>query len=380
MDDMWLKHLNERIPLPDARAQAQARRRWNAVAKPIGSFGLLEDALARIAALTGSADINLSRRAVVVACADNGVVAEGVSQSGPEVTRIICEAIGKGCSSINALAQAARAEVRAFDFGCIERASGPGVIDRRMRAGTGNIAYEPALARDEAKRAFLSGCAVARDLAAEGFRIAVAGEMGIANTTTAAAVACALLGLAPEEAVGRGAGLSDEALAHKAAVVARALAVNQPDACDALDVIAKVGGLDIAALAGLFAGGALARMPIVIDGAISAAAALVAARLVPHSSTCMLASHLSAEPMAQALLDALELRAPLQAGLRLGEGTGGACLLPLLDLACGLYESTTFAEAGIAPYDPACPTTYRPPAKHGCAPLEGAPSVDGSRM
>jgi len=197
-----------------------------------------------------------------------------------------------------------------------------------------------------------TGINLVGELKEQGYQLLVSGEMGIGNTTTSSAMTAALLGLPVEEVTGRGAGLDDEGLKRKVAVIKRALEVNEPDANDALDVLSKLGGFDIAGLAGLFIGGAVHRVPVVIDGYISALSAYTASRLVPSCTQAMLASHMSAEPAARIIMEALGLTAPIQAGLRLGEGTGGICLVPLIDMALGLYNGITFDDSNIEAYDP----------------------------
>lgn len=345
--------LNRRIPLPEEAARAACRAHWDAVAKPLGSLGLLEADIQKIAALTGSPDVRLSRRAVLVLCADNGVVREGVTQTDSGVTRQVARSLAAGTSSVCRMAAQAGCAVVPADLGMLEPAGVPGVLDRRVRAGTGNIAQGPAMTRAEAQQAIQAGIGLARMQKAAGVQILATGEMGIGNTTTSAAVAGVLLGLDAGETVGRGAGLSDAGLSRKRAAVRRAVAVNRPDPADPLDVLAKVGGLDIAGLCGVFLGAALERVPALIDGCISAAAALVAARLCPRARAAMLASHLPAEPTGAPLLHALGLQPLLCAGLRLGEGTGAVAALPLLDMALAVYHGAgSFHDVGVAPYVP----------------------------
>lgn len=346
-----LQALAGAIEPPDEAARQRAQARWDAVAKPLGSLGVLEEDVARIAALTGEVDIDLGTRVVAVLCADNGVVAEGVSQCGSEVTAAVAANIARGVSSVCAMAATARADVFAYDLGMSCPPDAPGIVDMHVARGTGDIAKGPAMARAQAVQAIEAGIVIAADLKARGYGIVVAGEMGIGNTTTASAMASVLLGLPVSDVAGRGAGLSDAGLHRKRAAIERAIAVNAPQADDALDVLARLGGFDIAGLAGLFIGGALHRVPVVIDGLISAVAAYTAARLVPGCECAMLASHVSAEPAARCLLAELGLRPAIDAGLRLGEGTGAVCLLPLLDAALALYNGTTFHETGIRPYE-----------------------------
>lgn len=347
----FLTEAAQRIEPLDAAALAAARRKWNAVAKPIGSLGLLELMVEKIAGLAGSADVRIDKRAVVVLCADNGVVAQGVTQAPSDITTLIAGSVAKGVSSVCKMAQTAGADAFSVDMGMITPSSVEGVIDRSVARGTGDISLGPAMTRAQALRGIGTGIDLVGELKERGYQIIVTGEMGIGNTTTSSAMASVLLGLPVEEVTGRGAGLSDVGLERKKAAISRAIEVNAPDAGDVIDVIAKVGGFDIAGLVGMFIGGAAHRVPIVIDGFISALAAYAAVRLCPGCECAMLASHVSSEPAARVLLEVLGLDAPIHAGMCLGEGTGAVCLLPLLDAALALYNGTTFEETGMDAYE-----------------------------
>jgi len=353
-----------RIAPPNEDARRAAVDKWNAVAKPIGSLGVLEDDVAAIAALTGAPDVCIDKRAVIVLCADNGVVAQGISQCGAEVTRAVAVSVGKGVSSVCSMAHKQGIDAIGVNIGMLDPtdlpggvgaafpAPVPGLIERPVANGTADISVGPAMTREQALQALHTGINLVGELKEQGYQLLVSGEMGIGNTTTSSAMTAALLGLPVEEVTGRGAGLDDEGLKRKVAVIKRALEVNEPDANDALDVLSKLGGFDIAGLAGLFIGGAVHRVPVVIDGYISALSAYTASRLVPSCTQAMLASHMSAEPAARIIMEALGLTAPIQAGLRLGEGTGGICLVPLIDMALGLYNGITFDDSNIEAYDP----------------------------
>ncbi len=329
-------HRLKNIAPPNAAARARAEERWNSIAKPLRGLGLLEDAVIRLAGIYGGESFVLGGRTAVVMCADNGVVSEGVTQTGGEVTALVAAEIAAGRSSVNCLARAFGAETLAVDMGM--NTPVPGTLDRRVASGTANIALGPAMSRADAERAVAVGIDIVRDLKSSGMGIIAAGEMGIGNTTAASAVASALLGLPPEQTVGRGAGLSDAGLERKISAVRRALAVNGADPADPLDILAKLGGFDIGGIAGLYLGGAVYRVPVIIDGFISAAAALIAAEIAPAAKEFMLASHVSKEPAARLLLERLGLCPPITAGLALGEGTGALMLLPLLDGALAVYN------------------------------------------
>lgn len=332
-------------------ARLEALRRWDAVAKPLRSLGAFEAMLAQIAAIQGTADMSLTPRCVLVFCGDHGVVRQGVSQSGSDVTARVALSIAQGTSNINLMAGAAGAAVFAADMGMIENV--PGTLDRRVGAGTADMTQGPAMTRAQAEIALRAGCDLVGEMKQKGYRMIAVGEMGIGNTTAAAALACALLGGSPEQWTGRGAGLSDAGLLRKREAVRRALAINRPDPANALDVLAKVGGFEIAGMAGAFLGGAVHGVPMVIDGMISAVAALIAQRLCPEARRYMFPSHASREPASAALMEALALRPVIDGGMALGEGTGAAMLFPLLDMACAVYAgSHTFGSLGMAAYTP----------------------------
>ena len=333
----------------DAEAMTAAKQRWDAVAKPLGGLGEFENIIIQIAGILGTHKFTLDKRAVVVICADNGVVAEGVTQTGQEVTAAVANNFQSGKTSVCVMAEKAKADVFAVDMGVATDTVG--TLNRKIARGTQNIAKGAAMTREDAKKAVETGIELVRELKEKGYKIIVTGEMGIGNTTTSAAVSSVLLGVEPEAVTGRGAGLSESGLKRKIEVIKRAIEVNKPDRNDVIDVISKVGGFDIAGLAGVFLGGAVYRVPVVIDGFISAAAALCAARLCGKCVDFMIASHVSDEPAAEMILAELGKKAVIRAGMRLGEGTGGVMLLPLLDMAFAVYgEMATFEETEIEAY------------------------------
>ena len=332
-------------------AREQAQWKWDHVAKPLHSLGLLEDMIVKIAGIQGTADVRIDRRCALVFCADHGVVSEGVSQSGSEVTALVAQSIAEGTANINLMASSAHADVYAVDMGMLHPV--PGTIDRRIAAGTANMAKQSALTYEQAKSALQAGMDLVGEMKEKGYQIILTGEMGIGNTTASTAISCTLLGFTPEELTGRGAGLSDAGLVRKRHAIERALSVNQPDANDPVDVLAKVGGLEIAGMAGAFLGGVKHRVPIVVDGVISAVAALVAARICPEAKDFMLPSHMSREPAAMRIMDELNLKPIIHADMALGEGTGAAALLPLLDMALRVYHGPhTFDDLGMEAYSP----------------------------
>ena len=354
MTEPELNQLLSTITPPDEAARAAAHTHWASLAKPLGGLGALETLLEEAAALTGTAQLDFSRRAVLVLCADNGVVAQGVSQTGQEVTRAVAENLAMRRTSVCQMARTAHCDVLPVDMGMAGEPV-PGVRSCRIAAGTTDFTQGPAMSRAEAVQAVGEGIALARELAEDGYRLIATGEMGIGNTTTSSAVAAVLLGQPIETMTGRGAGLSDEGLARKTDAIRRGIAVNTPDAADPLDVLAKLGGFDLAGLCGVFLGGALEGIPVLMDGFISGVAALCAVRLCPAAAKAVFASHCSSEPAARLVLEALGKAPLLTAGLHLGEGTGAVASIPLWDMALAVYDHCySFAEGGITPYTPQC--------------------------
>ena len=349
---MTLQEVLSSITPVDQAAADAARAHWDTVAHPLNSLGLLEDAIVRIASASGTANVDIAKRAVVAMCADNGVVAEGVTQSGQDVTAIIAENMGYGTSSVCRMGKVAGAEVVPVDIGIAVPVTAGRLLQRNIRRGTANLAVEPAMSREECERAILTGVELVKDLAEQGYRLLATGEMGIGNTTTSAAVASVLLGREPGEVTGRGAGLSTEGLRRKVDAIRRGIAVNHPDPNDPVDTVSKVGGLDIAGLAGVFLGGALYHVPVLIDGFISSVSALAAVRLCPDALGYMLASHASNEPAGKMVLEALGLEPFLYARMCLGEGTGAVAVMPLLDMALALYrDMSSFSDINIDAYE-----------------------------
>lgn len=321
----------------DAKAQIEARNRWDSRAKLPNSLGKLEWTVVRLAGICRTASPILNRKQVVVFCADNGVTAEAVSPSDPRITAAQAVNFAEGGGTVNAFARRLGADVLVVDIGMATPCRHTGILSRAIRPGTDNIARGPAMSMEECRTAVETGIALAEEAAARGVSLLITGEMGIGNTTTSSAVASVLLGRPPEEITAKGAG-QPSAVPHKAAVIRRAIALNRPDPKQPLDVIAKVGGLDIAGMCGLYIGGAACSLPVVIDGFISSAAALCAARMAPLCQGYMLPSHCSAEAGGRLLLDALGFSAPIEAGLCLGEGTGGVLGAALLDYALSAYQ------------------------------------------
>jgi nicotinate-nucleotide--dimethylbenzimidazole phosphoribosyltransferase len=350
--DLTLEVIRSRIIPADVKSMEAAKRRWMSVAKPLFSLGKLENAVIKIAGMKGSAEFSLKKRGLIIMCADNGVVNEGVTQTGQSVTAVVADNFTKGEASVAIMSEISGADLFPVDVGMVTDV--PSVTKKELKTsyGTRNMAKEPAMTRDEVWHTIITGIRMAEQLNAQGYDILATGEMGIGNTTTSSAVAAVLLNRPVEEVTGKGAGLTNEGLEKKISVIKHAISLHQPDDKDVLDVLAKVGGLDIAGLTGVFLGGAMCHTPVVIDGFISAVAALCAVRLVPSSGDYMLPSHVSKEPAGQMLLDVLHLSPFLNCDMCLGEGSGAVAVFPLLDMGLQVYlQMSTFEENSIKSYE-----------------------------
>ena len=350
---MKLEEAVSRIRPADETAVKMAEQKWMGLAKPLGSLGLLEDAVIRMAGVFGTEEVRLENRELFVFCADNGVVRNGVSQSDSSVTAAVARALGNGTSTANYMAEPVRCRVLPVDIGMEAHPPFPGLLECPVRRGTDDFTMGPAMSRAECIRAIEAGISLAERSCREGVSIILAGEMGIGNTTTSCAVASVLLQMEPARLAGRGAGLSDEGLERKIRAIEKGIRVNRPDAEDPVDLLSKVGGLDLAALCGLCIGGACFRIPVLLDGFITVTAAALALRLCPACRFALIPGHVSAEPAAGLLLRQLGMEAPVHAGMRLGEGTGALAALALLDLSLAVYNSGhTFGHLGIEAYQP----------------------------
>ncbi len=342
------------IPPIDAAARRAAEARQNALTKPAQSLGRLEELAAALAGMKADPFPRISRKAVIVMAADHGIALEGVSAYPAEVTRQMVLNFLSGGAAINVLARQAGADVCVVDIGVAADfdATLPGLLRRKVARGTRSMACGPAMTRAQAQAAIACGMEVLADVAAQGVDVIGTGDMGIGNTTPSSAIAAVLTGLPVAAVTGRGTGIDDEALAHKVRIIEQALAVNRPDPADALDVLAKVGGLEIAGLAGVMIAAASRRIPVVVDGFISTAAALIAAGLLPDVRSYLIASHQSVEIGHRAMHKHLGLTPLLDLEMRLGEGTGAALAFSLLEAACRiLREMATFDEAGVSGRD-----------------------------
>jgi nicotinate-nucleotide--dimethylbenzimidazole phosphoribosyltransferase len=347
-----LSKLNETIKLIrglDTEAMELASERQDQLTKPQGSLGILEELSIRLAGMMQDEMPSISRKVIIVMAGDHGVVADGVSAFPQEVTPQMVANFAAGGAGINVLARHVGAEVRVVDMGVAAEVDIPGVIHKKVRPGTGNISVEPAMSRDEAIACLEAGISVAQDEINAGADLLGTGDMGIGNTTPSSAILTAFSGAALEHTVGRGTGIGASALEQKREAVRRALEVNRPDVEDGIDVLAKVGGLEIGGLAGVILGAAANRVPVIIDGFISGAAAMIAASICPAAKDYMIASHVSVEPGHKLMLEELGLKPMLFMNMRLGEGTGAALASSLVEASCKIIcEMATFAEAGVA--------------------------------
>jgi nicotinate-nucleotide--dimethylbenzimidazole phosphoribosyltransferase len=354
----WLESISERIEPLDPGATAAAKARLDRLTKPPGSLGRLEDLVVQLAGITGTDMPSTTQPAIVVFAADHGVTAQGVSAYPREVTAQMVANFVRGGAAINVLARQVGARVVAVDVGVggplPDRPSGAAdrgarLVHARIADGTRDMTLEPAMTPTETEAAIEVGRSVVADVIAAGCDVLAVGEMGIGNTTAASAIAAVLTGRPAAQVTGRGTGLDDPAVRHKVTVIETAIDRHRPDPADPIGVLAAVGGLEIAALAGAILAAAEARVPVVLDGFITGSTALVAAAIAPRLPARLIASHASAEPGHRIVLAKLGLRPLLELDLRLGEGSGAALALPLLRAATAiLAEMATFDDAGIS--------------------------------
>ncbi len=348
--------LNEAIKLIEKPCEASmknAKKRWDSIAKPLYSLGKLEGIIIKAAGFLGHNEMGFSKKCVVVMCADNGIVEEGVTQVSNEVTAIVAENMTCGKATINILSEKNGADVFVIDIGIAREMDNDKIINRKIMYGTKNFTKEPSMSRDQAIKAIETGLYFVKDLKEKGYNLIATGEMGIGNTTTSSAITACLLNKKAEEVTGRGAGLSDIALQRKTEVIEKSIALHNPNINDPIDVLSKVGGLDIAGLTGVFLGGAVYKIPVLIDGFISSVAALLAVKLCSDAKNYIFATHVSNEPAGKVLLEELDLPALLDLKMCLGEGTGAVMAFPIFDLALEVYHKmSSFEQAKIESYLP----------------------------
>ncbi|MFC2032864.1 nicotinate-nucleotide--dimethylbenzimidazole phosphoribosyltransferase [Chloroflexota bacterium] len=337
----------------DKEAMAKARARQDMLTKPQGSLGRLEELSIQLAGIQGKPVPQINHKAIITMAGDHGVVAEGISLFHQAVTaQMVYNFLGGG-AGINVLARQVGARIVVVDMGvATELEASPQLLSRKVAFGTRDMTRGPAMTEEQAVKAIETGIEIVSTEVAKGLDVVGTGDMGIGNTTTSSAICAIMSGKPVAEVTGRGTGLGDKQLAHKIEVIDRALAVNQPDSKEPLSVLAKIGGFEIGGLVGVMLAAAAHRIPVVIDGFISGAAALIAAALSPITQDYMIASHVSVEAGHKLLLGHLGLRPLLNLGMRLGEGSGAALGIFLTEVAARiLAEMATFAEAGISEKD-----------------------------
>ena len=342
---MLAKYLAKIEPLDDSAMEA-AQEKLDSLVKPPGSLGELEAIAVRLAGISGRLHSDISKRCVIIMASDNGVVDENISAAPQSVTCAQTINIANGIAAVSVIARQFNSDLILTDVGINAEIDHPAVINRKIRKGTRNIAKQSAMTYNEAEQAVLIGAETAVDAVKKGYTLIGAGEMGIGNTTTSAAVLCALCGITPEQAAGKGAGLGEEAYHHKIEVIRTALERNNPNPANPLNVLTKVGGFDIAAMTGIFIGAAYMRVPVVIDGFISIVAALAAAKLNPLAREYMFASHASFEQGYKYAAKALEIEPCLYLNMRLGEGSGCPLMFAIMDAACSVMRDMGTLEQG----------------------------------
>ena len=347
---MKLEEIIKDIKPLDEAAMRAARARQDTLTKPRGSLGRLEELSIQLAGMQANRFPSVERKAVIIMAADHGVVREGVSAYPSDVTAQMVLNFLRGGAAINALARQAGARVTVVDIGVAADLDPlPGLLRRKVMCGTQNLAQGPAMTPEEAEQALQVGVDVLNEEAARGLDIVATGDMGIGNTTSSSAIVAAMTELPAAQVAGRGTGIDDAGLERKRKVIERALSVNQPDGDDAMDVLHKVGGLEIAGLAGVMIAAAHRRIPVVVDGFISTAAAMIAAALAPGTRNYLISAHQSMEVGHRAMLKYLQLTPLLDLNMRLGEGTGAALAFHLVEASARiLREMATFDEAGVS--------------------------------
>lgn len=333
----------------DRSSESAAQRRLDSLTKPQGSLGRMEELARRIAVIQDRVPPRLGRKLLFVFAADHGITVEGVSAYPKDVTAQMTYNFLNGGAAINVLGRYHGVDTEVVDVGVDHEFAAPrGLRNCKIRRGTANFAQGPAMTRQDAQRSVEIGIELAREAATENIFLLGAGDMGIGNTSSAAAILCALTDVEPADAVGRGTGIDDATLARKIAAIERGLKINRPNADDPLDVLARVGGLEIGAMTGVMLGAAAFRVPMVLDGFISGAAALLAQQFSPYVREVLFASHLSAEKGHGLMLDALQLAPVFDLQMRLGEGTGACLLMSLLEAAAKIMgEMATFESAAV---------------------------------
>lgn len=343
----------------DSKIFESTKNRWDSIAKPIDGFGEFEEIICRISAIIGCSDPDITNRALLVFCSDNGIVSRGVTQSEQDITRLVALALGQGKSSANCIAEKVNVKVIPVDIGINSAEKLDGVLDYKVAPGTKDFLTEPAMTEEETLKAIDTGISLVEKLAKDMVKLIATGEMGIGNTTTSAAVLSTILGCDSDTIVGRGAGLSDERLDCKRKIVKEGIekylqvfgdAADEKERC--FEILRCLGGLDIAAMCGVFIGGAIYGIPVIIDGVISATAALLAEKMIPGVKEFMIASHSGKEAGTGLALEKLGKHPVISGDMALGEGTGALMMISLIDNALFFYKKGSgFVDNGIEEYE-----------------------------
>lgn len=333
----------------DKVAMDEAQKRLDFLLKPQGSLGKLEDIAKKMAGITGKVSNSIDKKAVMVMCSDNGIVDEGIASFPRSISNLVADCMLKGIAGIGIMARHAKADLRVVDLGLETDVTTPGIINRKIRRITSNFLKGPAMSREEAIKAIEIGIEETNKTIDQGYNLFATGEVGIGNTTTSSAVLYVLTGCTLDDVVGRGAGLTDDGLNRKKEVIRLAIENLKPEASDPLDVLSKVGGFDIAGMAGTYLACAARRMPVVMDGFISGAAAVLACRICPEVVNYIIPSHGSAEPGAKVIMKELGMEPMLYMNMRLGEGTGAALAFNIIEASMFMMNNMgTFGDIGMA--------------------------------
>ena len=344
--------LHLQVEAPKEELRRKILNNWDSVAKPLDGMGKFEALTAQIGAILGTEQLCLNKKAIIIMCSDNGIVEEGISQCDQDVTRAVVEKMATQSSSVGKMASVMEIDTFPIDIGINFNEEIPGVLSRKVRAGTRNFMKEPAMTEAEVVQAIFTGIEIVEECKKKGYQILGTGEMGIGNTTTSSALAAVLLNCDVKEVTGRGAGLDDEKFLHKQQIIKAAIEKYHLREANIQTILATVGGLDIAGLVGVCIGGALHHIPIVLDGVISLVAALVAHRLVPGTRDYLIPSHKGKEPAVNLIMKELGLESVIDGNMALGEGTGAVMMLGLLEMALKVYEErVTFSDMEIQQYE-----------------------------
>lgn len=346
------QRINDIKPLCDVSI-IQSKQKWDLIAKPLSSLGKLETVVIRIAGIQRDVNVVINKPAVVVMCADNGVVAQGVTQVDSSVTAVVSENLTKAGATVCIMARNVNADVIPVDIGISKDMNVQGLINKKVMYGTNDISLGEAMTKAQCIDTINVGIEMVATLKEKGYNIIATGEMGIGNTTTSSAIASVILARDVEDVTGKGAGLCSEGLMRKINAIKSAIRVNNPDKTDPVDVIHKIGGLDIAGLVGVYLGGAIFGIPVLIDGFISGVSAILATMINPICKDYMIATHVSAEPAGKMILETLDMKPMITCDMCLGEGTGAVAGLSIINMGLSVYhQMQDFSNAKIEQYKP----------------------------